>query len=328
MFKNYIPRPTKREYFSILILVIEFAFFAIFAPNFLNAKNLVRIVQNNAEIAIISIGMTLVMLLGGIDLSVGSVMGVVAVVAGTMIENGWGSLAALCAAVLIGILLGAVNGVIITKLRVPDMIATLATGDVWKAVIFALLGGKWITSLKPGYRVITTGKLFGIPYLLFVLIAVYALFYYILMHRRFGRDIYAIGSNENAARLCGINVDRVRFVSYCITGALAGITGLLYIARMGSVEMTIGTSMAIQAIAAVTIGGIGMKGSGARGSVIGTLAGVFFIGILSNGIVIMGIPSLLEDFFIGLTMALCILVDAVNLIRKRRANIREGAKKA
>ena len=196
--------------------------------------------------------------------------------------------------------------------------------NIWKAVIFGLLGGKWLTSLKPSFRWITTTKLAGIPVLLFLVLAVYSVFYYIFMYTSFGRHIYAIGCNEQAAVLCGINVSRIRLSAYCITGALAGLTGLLYISRMGSVEMTIGSTTAIQCIAAVTIGGIGAKGSGTRGSVIGTLAGVFFIGFLKNGIVIMGIPSLLENFFIGLLMIICVLIDSVSVLRRKSRPRRKG----
>ncbi len=324
MFKKYIPHPCRREYFAICLLVIEIVLFSIFVPNFANPVNFTRVIQNNAEIAIISIGMTMVMLLGGIDLSVGAVMGVVAVVAGNMIESGANSVIVILAAAGIGILVGSVNGLIIAGIHIPDMLATLATGNIWKAVIFGLLGGKWLTSLKPSFRVITTAKAGPIPALLILVLIVYALFYYIFMYTKFGRYIYAIGCNEQAARLSGINVDIVRLKAYCITGALAGLTGLLYISRMGSVEMTIGSNTAIQCIAAVTIGGIGAKGSGSRGSVIGTLAGVFFIGFLKNGIVIMGIPSLLENFFIGMLMILSVLFDSLTVMRRAGKPIMKG----
>lgn len=325
MFRKYIPHPCRREYFAIILLIAEIVLFSIFVPNFANPLNFFRVIQNNTEVAIISIGMTMVMLLGGIDLSVGAVMGVVSVVAGNMIERNMRTVWVVLAAIVIGLLVGSINGAIISKLHIPDMLATLATGNIWKAVIFGLLGGKWLTSLKPSFRGITTSIIGPIPVLLILVLIVYAVFYYVFMHTRFGRYIYAIGCNESAAKLSGINVSNVRMKAYCITGALAGLTGLLYIARMGSVEMSIGGTTAIQCIAAVTIGGIGAKGSGARGSVIGTLAGVFFIGFLRNGIVIMGIPSLLENFFIGLLMIICVLVDSINAMRRANKPVVKGA---
>ena len=184
MFKKYIPHPTKREGFALALLAAEIILFSIFVPNFANPINFVRVIQNNAEVAIISIGMTIVMLLGGIDLSVGAVMGVVAVVTGNMIQAGMNSILVILAAAAIGVVVGAVNGFIIAKMHIPDMLATLATGNVWKAVIFGLLGGKWLTGLRPSFRGITTVRVAGIPLLLFLVLIVYGIFYYVFMYRK------------------------------------------------------------------------------------------------------------------------------------------------
>lgn len=309
MFKKYVPKPGRREYITFLLLFLEIVLFGIFAPNFLTVSNLVRVVQNNAEIAIVSIGMTIVMLLGGIDLSVGSVMGVIAIVIGYMLQADINILLIAVVAICIGIGLGLVNGFLVAKFNIPDMIVTLATMNIWKAAIFALLGGKWLTGLNPSYGVITRARVLGIPVLLLFIIGVYAVFYYFLMYRRFGRHIYATGCNPQSANLSGINIAGVKMVSYCISGGIVAIAAMLYIARMGSVEMTIGSDLPIACIAAVTIGGTGSKGGGKRGSVIGTLAGVLFIAFLKNGIVILGIPSLLENCFIGLLIIISVVIS-------------------
>lgn len=311
MFKKYVPKPGRREYVTFLLLFLEIILFGILAPNFLTVDNLIRVVQNNAEIALVSIGMTIVMLLGGIDLSVGSVMGVIAIVIGYMIQANVNIFLIVAAAIGIGVAVGFLNGFLVAKFNIPDMIVTIATMNIWKAVIFALLGGKWLTGLNPSYGVITRAKIFGIPVLLLFIVAVYALFYYFLMYRKFGRHIYATGCNPQSANLSGINIKKIKLISYCISGGIAAIAAMLYIARMGSVEMTIGSDLPIACIAAVTIGGTGAKGNGKRGSVIGTLAGVLFIAFLKNGIVILGIPSLLENCFIGSLIVLSVLFDAV-----------------
>lgn len=311
MLKKYVPRPGRREYVTFLLLVVEIILFGILAPNFLTVDNLIRVVQNNAEIAMVSIGMTIVMLLGGIDLSVGSVMGVIAIVIGYMLQAKVNIFIIVAVAILIGIGVGFINGFLVAKFNIPDMIVTIATMNIWKAVIFALLGGKWLTGLNPSWGAVTRARVLGIPVLLLLIIAVYALFYYFLMYRRFGRYIYATGCNPHSANLSGINVKKIRLVSYCISGGIAAFAAMLYIARMGSVEMTIGSDLPIACIAAVTIGGTGAKGNGKRGSVIGTLAGVLFIAFLKNGIVILGIPSLLENCFIGTLIVLSVLFDAV-----------------
>ena len=325
MLKKYVPKPGRREYVTFLLLILEIILFGIFAPGFLTVDNLIRVIQNNAEIAMVSIGMTIVMLLGGIDLSVGSVMGVIAIVIGYMLQGVVNIFLILLVAIVIGIGVGFINGFLVAQFNIPDMIVTIATMNIWKAMIFALLGGKWLTGLNPSYAPITRARVLGIPVLLILIIAVYALFYYFLMYRRFGRYIYATGCNPQSANLSGINIKRIKLVSYCISGGIAAIAAMLYIARMGSVEMTIGSDLPIACIAAVTIGGTGAKGNGKRGSVIGTLAGVMFIAFLKNGIVIFGIPSLLENCFIGLLIVLSVLFDALTAGRKFGKSSKEVA---
>ena len=325
MLKKYVPKPGRREYVTFLLLILEIILFGIFAPGFLTVDNLIRVIQNNAEIAMVSIGMTIVMLLGGIDLSVGSVMGVLAIVIGYMLQGEVNIFLILLVAIVIGIGVGFINGFLVAQFNIPDMIVTIATMNIWKAMIFALLGGKWLTGLNPSYAPITRARVLGIPVLLILIIAVYALFYYFLMYRRFGRYIYATGCNPQSANLSGINIKRIKLVSYCISGGIAAIAAMLYIARMGSVEMTIGSDLPIACIAAVTIGGTGAKGNGKRGSVIGTLAGVMFIAFLKNGIVIFGIPSLLENCFIGLLIVLSVLFDALTAGRKFGKSSKEVA---
>jgi len=159
MMKKYVPKPGRREYVTFLLLFAEIILFGILAPNFLTVDNLIRVIQNNAEIAMVSIGMTIVMLLGGIDLSVGSVMGVIAIVIGYMLQAEMNIFLIVAAAIGIGVAVGFLNGFLVAKFNIPDMIVTIATMNIWKAVIFALLGGKWLTGLNPGYGVITRAKI-------------------------------------------------------------------------------------------------------------------------------------------------------------------------
>jgi ribose transport system permease protein/AI-2 transport system permease protein len=312
MFERYIPRPSRREYVTFILLFIEIVLFSLFVPNFFTTDNFQRVIQNAAEIAFISIGMTIVMLLGGIDLSVGSVMGVIAIVGGYMMQSGMNSFFILLVSIVLGTVLGLINGLLVGVLHIPDMIVTIATMNIWRAVIFMLLGGRWLTGLAPDYAAITRIKVLGIPLLFLLMIVVYIFFYYILMYQKFGRHIYATGSNIHAAILNGINVKKIKVISYCMLGGIVAISAMLYIARMGSVEMTIGNELPISCIAAVTLGGTGVKGKGKRGSVIGTLAGVMFIAFLRNGIVILGIPSLLENSFVGSIIILSVLFDTIS----------------
>ncbi|NLX62113.1 MAG: ABC transporter permease [Tissierellia bacterium] len=309
MIKKYIPQPNKREYFTFIFLIVEIILFSLLTDNFLSKSNFISVLQNSAEIALISIGMTMVMIQGGVDLSVGSMMGILAIIAGRMIESGVNNLAILMVVLVLGSLMGSVNGLIVTKLQVPEIITTIGTMNIGRTAIFMMLGGRWITGLKTSISVLSTGQVLGIPILLIIILAFYGIFYYITIYTKFGRHMYAVGSNNDSALMIGINSDKIKLVSYMITGAMVGLSSLLYISRMGSVEMSIGIDTALQCIAAVTLGGTSIKGKGSKGTLLGTLAGVFFISFLRNGIVILGIPSLLENTFIGSLIILSLLFD-------------------
>jgi ribose/xylose/arabinose/galactoside ABC-type transport system permease subunit len=316
--KRYIPLPGYREYLTIGLLLAEIVMFSILSDSFLTAENFTRIMQNSAELAIISIGMTMVIILGGIDLSVGSALGICAIVVGKMMVLGIHPFFILITVLVVGAIIGVLNGSMITWLKIPDIIVTLATMNIWRAVVFAMLGGVWITGLPPVFGGLTTGDWLGYPVVFIVVILFYVAFWYLMTFRAFGRHIYAIGTNEEAAKLAGIPVTRTKILTYTIVGTIVGFASILYISRMGSVEMTIGADLAIQSIAAVVIGGTAITGG--RGSLIGTLAGVLFIVVMRNGIVILGVPSLLEKAIIGALILLSVIVDILlqRRIKRRR----------
>ncbi len=282
--------------------------------------------QNSAELAIVSIGMTMVIILGGIDLSVGAVLGIVAIVVGNLIQSGVNPLLVTIIAVAIGMSLGLINGLIIGVMKIPPIIATLATMNIGRAVVFGMLGGHWLAGLPPVFTPIMTNKIFGIPIVFFIVLLIYTLFYYIFTYRPFGRHLYAIGTNPEAANLVGINSVKVKILSYAISGGIVGIAGIMYVARMGSVEVSIGLELPLQAIAAVIIGGTAITGG--RGSLVGTLAGVLFITVMKNGIVIFGVPSLWEKAIIGLLILISVTIDIVinkQITRKRATGTPLGA---
>lgn len=320
MKKRYIPLPGYREYLTIALLLLEIVLFSLMSDGFMTSQNLTRIIQNSAELAIVSIGMTMVIIMGGIDLSVGSVLGICAIVVGKMMVAGAHPLLILVTVMVIGAIVGLINGGLIAFMKMPDIIVTLATMNIWRAVVFALLGGVWITGLPPVFGTLTTGNVLGIPVVFLLVILLYAIFWYMMTFRKFGRHIYAIGTNEQAAKLAGINVTRTRVLTYAVLGVIVGFASILYTSRMGSVEMTIGADLSLQSIAAVVIGGAAITGG--RGSLVGTLAGVLFIAVMRNGIVILGVPSLLEKAIIGSLILLSVIMD---IILQRRLNRRRSA---
>lgn len=297
----------KREFIVFLLLIIEMLLFGFLTAGFFQLENLTAILQNSVDLAVIATGMTLIMIMGGIDISVGSLLGVIAIVVGWMIQAGMGPVPIILSAILIGLLGGAINGLIVAYGRVPAIIATLGTGNILRALIFGMLGGVWITGL-PATMEFLNIRIFGwLPAVTLIIIVVYIFFWYFAKYMRLGRAIYGVGNSPEASYLSGINVKYVTVAAHGIIGALTGIAAISYIARMGSVEMSVGSTLPIQAIAATVIGGTSVTGG--RGSIVGTLIGVLFINILQNGILLMGVPSMMEWAIIGFFIIISVSFD-------------------
>lgn len=322
--KGYAPRLERREIFTIVLLISEVVIFSLVSKNFLSTQNLSTVLRNATDLAIIAIGMTMVMIMGGIDISVGSSLGVVAIVIGWMIQAQMHPLLIVLTAVVVGTTIGLVNGALITYIKIPDIITTLGISNILRAAVFAMLGGRWLTGLPPVFSWLTAGSFLGIPTSFFLLIGFYLVFWYFLAFRPTGRHIYAIGNGLEATTLAGVNINKTRLTAYGILGALVGFAALLYVGRLGSVEITVGIDLPMQAIAAVVIGGTSVKGG--SGSVLGTLAGVLFMAVMRNGIVLLGIPSLWERCVIGLLILVSVGVDLFISQRAKRSQQMQLAK--
>ncbi len=307
--RTYVPQLGRREMFTIILLAVEVLVFAIISPNFLSINNLTQVLRNATDLAIVSIGMTLVILMGGVDISVGSALGVVAIIVGWLLQANVNPILAGGVAILAGTLIGAINGALITYGHIPDIITTLGTANILRAMVFGMLGGQWLTGLPDVYGSLTRGRVLGIPSSLIIVVVFYALFWYLLTHRPIGRHIYAVGNSVEAAKLAGIDARKTRIIAYALLGSLVGFASLLYVARLGSVEITVGINLPLSAIAAVVIGGASVMGG--RGSVIGTLAGVLFMAVMDNGVVLLGIPSLWEQAVVGTLILLSVITDLV-----------------
>ncbi len=290
--KKYIPKPNRREIFTIILLIAEILIFSIVSPNFLSINNLETVLRNSTDLAVVSIGMTIVMVLGGIDISIGSSLGVVAILVGWMLQAEINPILIGLIAVVSGALIGALNGLLVTKARIPAIITTLGSANILRAMIFGMLGGSWLTGLPRVFGLFTKGHILGVPIPVFLLAIIYFLFWFFLTYTSVGRHIYAVGNSTEATKRSGVNTDRTKILAFALLGSLVGFSALIYVGRLASVEITVGIDLPIAAIAASVIGGTSVKGG--KGSVIGTLAGVLFIAIMKNGIVLLGIPSLWE----------------------------------
>ncbi len=276
---------------------------------FWDLDNLNNLALAVSIIALLSIGSTLVIFIGGIDLSVGSMIALITMAMSTLLKfGGWPIAAGLLFAVILGAILGAFNGVFTAYLRVPAFISTLAGLSIFRGAAFLFNNGSPIFSISENFEIIFYGKLFGTIPLAFIYVAVFYIFFILFMkYSKLGREIYAVGGNETAAKLSGINVKKVKFIAFIIAGAMAGIASILMASRLNSGSPNYGSGMELSAIAAAVIGGASL--SGGRGNIINTLFGALTIIIVQNGMNLNAVPTSLQGITLGLIILIAVLID-------------------
>jgi ribose transport system permease protein len=265
------------DYAIFIALAIECAILAAATDTFLGPGNLMNVLRQNAFTAILAAGMTFVILTAGIDLSVGSVVGLSGMLCADVMARGHGVAAGVAVGVLAGVAIGAINGLVVTRVRIPAFVVTLAMMMVARGAALKYTDARTIAGLPPSF-----GALSGNVASLAIVVAVFALSWLALMRTPFGRHVYAVGGNQDAAWLSGVRVSRVQMAVYVLCGATAGLAGVLVASRLHVGYPRAGEFSELDAIAAVVVGGTSLFGG--RGSIWGTLAGVFFIGILNNGL--------------------------------------------
>ena len=329
-----ISNPIK-TYFSrnsgvIIGLIILTTFFSFFTKNFLTPSNIITMLQNNAVNAIISCGMLLAILMGQIDISVGSTVGLTGMVAAFLITEKmlpWH--VALIACILVGVFVGIVNGFFISFLKVPAFVATLATMSIGRGFCKILSNGISIRIRNNTYNALAGAKLMipgteklsangmvplSISITLLYAIIVLIVMWFLLNKTKLGYYIYAIGGNEIAAKYSGINTKLYKMIPYIIIGVLCSLGGIIWSAKLQGVQSTLGSGYEMDAIAAVVIGGTSM--SGGVGTVGGTFIGVLSIAVLSNGLNVMGVNSFWQDVFKGIIILVAVIIDVIRKTRK------------
>ncbi len=301
-----------------LIGLIIFSVLISFAsPRFLTKSNLLNVFRQTSINAIIAAGMTFVILTGGIDLSVGSILGFSGAIAAGLLAGGVNIFFAILAALIIGAVAGMFNGIIITKGKVQPFIATLAMMILLRGATLVYTSGRPIpvpaATTSPIFRKIGAGYIAGIPIPIFIMAIIFLICYVVLTQTKFGRHLYAVGGNEKAAKLSGINTDRIKVLAYTISGMLASIAGLIVTSRLSSAQPTAGDGYELDAIAAVVLGGTSLVGG--QGSILGTIIGALIIGILNNALNLLDVQS----YYQMIAKAVVILV-AVLLDKKEKEN--------
>ncbi len=301
----------QKSLIALLFLVVVVSFLN---PNFFTVDNLLNILRQTSVNAIIAVGMTLVILTAGIDLSVGSVLALCGAFAATLVAMEVPVLVAVPTALLAGAALGAISGIIIAKGKVQAFIATLVTMTLLRGVTMVYTDGRPIstgfTDTADTFAWFGTGYALGIPVPVWLMVVVFAGAWYLLNHTRFGRYVYALGGNESATRLSGINVDRVKIGVYAICGLLAALAGIIVTSRLSSAQPTAGMGYELDAIAAVVLGGTSLMGG--KGRIMGTLIGALIIGFLNNALNLLDVSSYYQMIAKAVVILLAVLVDNKN----------------
>lgn len=297
-----------------IILIVVMVVLGIVEPKFLNLGNFSNIFKQVATNAILAAGMCFVILTGGIDISVGATLALVGAISVDLISMGVHIVPVLIISLLIGAVVGLFNGVFIARFGLQPMIVTLATMSICRGLTYIYTKGSPITlqtSLSSGaaYKWIGSGSLFaGIPFPLILVIIIYAIAFYILNKTAYGRRIYAVGGNEDAARLSGINTRRTKILAYVMCGVMAAIAGVIISARVSSAQPNAGESYEMDAIAAVVIGGTSLRGG--EGFVLYTIIGALIIGMLNNFLNLIGVDSYYQVVVKGVVILIAVLADA------------------
>ena len=313
---------------ALIALAVVVVVFAVLSPEFLTTGNLTILLKHVAINAVLAIGMTVVVLAGGIDLSVGSIAGFTGMVAGYLLTKGlileplgvavffpaWLVIGLSLAA---GMLFGALNGVLVTVLKAPPFIATLGVLYVARGVALLMSGGATFPDLggrpelnNQGFLILGGGGPLALPAPVWIMAAMAAVAIFVVGRTRLGRYIYAVGGNERAARLAGVRVGNIRFVTYVVSAFCAAVVGLIIASQLNSAHPATGETFELNAIAAVVLGGTSLMGG--RGTVVGTLIGAMVIGVLANGLVLLGVSEFWQILIKGSVIVAAVVIDQYN----------------
>ncbi len=294
-------------YRSVLILIVICIFASILSSSFLSVSNLFNVVKQITVAGIVGCGMTFVILTGGIDLSVGSIVGLAGAIAAGILVSTENVFLAILAALGIGIVCGAINGFFVAQCEIPPFIATLGMMTLLRGCVLVYTKGAPIAIKVDAYKFIGKGTILGVPVPILLLVILYLIAHYILTQTGFGRSIYALGGNKEAARLSGIRVKYSEWIVYIFNGLMSGIAAIVLTARLGSAQSTSGEGIEMDAIAAVILGGTSL--SGGTGFVLPTVIGAMIMGIIDNILTLMNVNPHATNIVKGAVVLLAVMVD-------------------
>ncbi len=314
---GWLKRVAAFREFALGIVLIVMAIGMYFAsPVFLDVGNLQAILLALSVEATIAVGMMLLLISGGLDLSVGSILGFTGVVTGLALQAGVPTVPAIVIGLLAALSVGLINALLVAKMNINPFITTLGMSITIRGLLLVIAKGRAVLNLPSSFTEIGQGNVLGFQYPIFVMLAIVIVGDILLRNARFFRQSYYIGGNEKAARLSGINVDRVKIANYCIVALLAGVAGILTTARFGTSSVTIGTGVELRVITATIIGGASLNGG--EGSVFGAFLGALFMGVVANALNLLGVDAYWQNLVTGLILIIAVLLDVINERRKNR----------
>jgi ribose transport system permease protein len=305
--------------FAIILVFLGLCiFFTILNPAFIGIENIMQVLRNVAIMGIVCIGMSYSLISGGIDLSVGTIQGFSLIVAALMVLRlGVPFFLAAIIGILAGVIIGLINGFVINELNVPPLITTLATMTIFRGVIYVLTGAKSVFGFQSNITTMGQGFLGIVPIPVIIFAFVFILGWFFLTRTTIGRYFYGVGSNSEVARLSGINVKRIRYLVYIISGLLSGFAGIMLLSRLNSGQPRAGIGLEFEVITAVVLGGVSIAGG--EGKLYGVLFGALIMGVLKNGLILTGVTEYYQMIITGAVLIIAVSIDTVS--KKRRVKI-------
>lgn len=319
MDKAKILKIVKRQEFIVAAFsLLVFIFFSLFSDNFYTPTNLRLILQQYAVNGICVLGISIVIILNGIDLSAGAILAMAGAVSGTMVKSGVPVILCILAGVALGMLFSFINALIITKCRVPAIVTTIATNYLFRGLIVVITGGYWVNQFPKAFTRIGAGRLFGISNLFWMAMLLLIVMTVFMKYFNTGRKIYAVGTNPQGADLSGISSDRIQLIGYTICGALIGFAGVMYASSYGAINpSSTGTTLGTTVLAAALAGGVNFGG---KGTLLGGAIGMLMITITNNGLIQIKVSEYWVDAITGAIILIALVLNVLNAREKRKGD--------
>jgi ribose transport system permease protein len=306
---RFLPKVSVRDAGTLIGLIVIFVAFALLSPTFLTERNLLNILQQSAINACVAVGMTLVIITGGIDLSVGPTAALSAVISASLLIAGVSAPVAILVALVLGLACGIVNGLLVAVGGLQPFIVTLGTISLYRALALIYTGGNPVLGIPSAFRSIFNGSLIGIPTPVVIVGVVAVIATVILKRTAFGEYLLAVGGNEEAAHIAGVPIRLTKIAAYALSGLLAALASMILIGRLGAAEPILGNLWELDAIAAAAIGGASLMGG--KGSIAGTLLGAVILGMMRNGLTLLNVQAFYQLLATGLIIILAMMIDRV-----------------